>query len=303
MNDISIKPLVTVVIPTYNHAKYLGKALQSIFDQTFCNWEIIVVDNYSKDGTNLVLEEFKDSRLRTIQINNKGCIATSRNIGILNARGEWIAFLDSDDFWSPSKLEECLDVSQDVDLVYHRMICYQYSGDHSVNLVGKLDARDVSSNPLETLKKYGPSLTTSAIMVKKISIDEVGAFDEDQNLIGGEDFDLWLNLAKNNCKFGMLNKYLGYYLVGGSHVTSAKRVGNIIAYISSKHFPGTIKNRPNWMHKSILASHLKMHSYQDFSRYLCQMFRELSLVNNIKTFSLILRTLILRKVFSIRTIN
>jgi glycosyltransferase involved in cell wall biosynthesis len=303
MNDISIAPLVTVVIPTYNHAKYLGKALQSVFDQTFFNWEIVVIDNYSDDDTNLVLEEFKDSRLRTIQINNKGCIATSRNIGILNARGEWIAFLDSDDFWVPSKLEECLNASQGFDLVYHKMTCYQYSGDHSLRAVGKLDARDVSNNPLKTLKKYGPSLTTSAIMVKKISIDEVGGFDEDQNLVGGEDFDLWLNLAKNSCKFSMLDKYLAYYLVGGSHMTSARRAVKIISYLSSKHFPGPIKNRPNWMHKSMLVSHLKTHSYQDFSKYLWQMVKELSLANNLITLSLIFRTLVLGKVFRTRTIN
>jgi glycosyltransferase involved in cell wall biosynthesis len=301
MNNNLVKPQVTVIIPTYNHAKYLGNALQSVFDQTFSNWEIIIIDNNSTDSTNIVLESFKDSRLRTLQVNNMGCIATSRNIGIHNARGEWIAFLDSDDYWSPSKLKECLNVSDGVDLIYHEMLCYQFTEKPSV--CGKLGSRNITSNPLEILKKHGPSLTTSAIIVKKNLVDQVGGFDEDLRLVGGEDFDLWLRLAKCNCKFRMIEKYLGYYLIGGGmHVTTAKRSVSLIDYLSLKHFSGPIKNRPNWMHKSMLASYLKMNSHKDFYRYLWLMLRQVSLVNNLISLSLILRTFILKKIFNIVTI-
>ena len=90
-------PLVSVVIPTYNHARYLARALQSVLDQTYTNWEAIVIDNHSTDNTDEVMASFADSRITLLKIHNNGVIAASRNIGIRAANSEWITFLDSDD--------------------------------------------------------------------------------------------------------------------------------------------------------------------------------------------------------------
>ena len=98
-------PFVSVVIPTYNHAKFLGRALQSVLDQTYPSWEALVIDNHSQDDTNEVVKSFDDPRIRLLKIHNHGVIAASRNLGMREANGEWIAFLDSDDFWYPKKLE------------------------------------------------------------------------------------------------------------------------------------------------------------------------------------------------------
>jgi len=114
------KSLVSVVIPTYNHARFLGRALQSVLDQTHFKWEVIVVDNYSTDNTDEVMAKFSDSRIRHLKIHNKGVIAVSRNMGVREAKGEWVAFLDSDDWWTKTKLEECLHRAHEAfDLVYH----------------------------------------------------------------------------------------------------------------------------------------------------------------------------------------
>jgi teichuronic acid biosynthesis glycosyltransferase TuaG len=301
--NTNINPLVSVIIPTYNHSKYLSRILSSVFYQTYKRFEIIVVDNHSTDKTSQILDAFSSPLLRVIKISNDGCIAKSRNIGALNAKGEWIAFLDSDDYWAPTKLEDCMAGRESHEVLYHKMLCYEFSKSKSIFISGQLGARDISKNPFENLRDKGPALTTSAIMVKKTSFFEVDGFDENPNLIGGEDFDLWLRLAKNRCKFKMINKFLGFYLVGGVHITSAYRTKKIIEYLASKHLDGSIKYRPNWMHKSMLASLLKTHSYQEFTKYLLQIYRELSLANNLIVLYLILRTLILRKVFSIRTIN
>ena len=107
MSNIST-PLVTVVIPTYNHARYLGRALQSVIDQTYTNWEVVVIDNHSMDDTDEVITSYADPRINYLKIHNHGVIATSRNAGIRAAKGEWIAFLDSDDIWYPNKLHECI---------------------------------------------------------------------------------------------------------------------------------------------------------------------------------------------------
>ena len=98
--NLKSKPFVSVVIPTYNHAKFLGKALESVIYQTYRNWEVIVIDNKSTDGTRQVIENYKDPRIQYFKISNDGIIAKSRNLGINVAKGEWIAFLDSDDWWT-----------------------------------------------------------------------------------------------------------------------------------------------------------------------------------------------------------
>ena len=88
-----LSPFVSIVIPTYNHANFLGKALESVITQTFTNWEAIVVDNQSTDHTSQVISKFNDHRIKYIKISNYGIIAKSRNLGINVAKGEWIAFL------------------------------------------------------------------------------------------------------------------------------------------------------------------------------------------------------------------
>ena len=112
--------LVSIVVPTYNHSIYLKRALESIINQTYENWEVIVIDNHSTDNTFEVVANFKNNRIKYLQVHNKGIIAISRNIGIKSANGEWIAFLDSDDWWTRDKLEICIQsINEKVDFIYH----------------------------------------------------------------------------------------------------------------------------------------------------------------------------------------
>ena len=91
-------PLISIVIPTYNRSLFLERSIKSIINQTYQNWEIIVIDNNSTDDTDLVLEKYKEKKILIKKINNEGIIAKSRNLGIKLAKGEYIAFLDSDDW-------------------------------------------------------------------------------------------------------------------------------------------------------------------------------------------------------------
>ena len=123
--SVDPNPLISVVIPTYKHAHLIGRALKSVINQTYTNWEIIVVDNHSPDETDQVVQSFLDSRIRLLKIHNKGIIATSRNMGIREAKGEWIAFVDSDDWWVSNKLQECVaHITKDVDLIYHELYLF-----------------------------------------------------------------------------------------------------------------------------------------------------------------------------------
>jgi glycosyltransferase involved in cell wall biosynthesis len=86
-------PVISVVIPTYNRANDLKRALKSVQVQTFTNWEVLIVDNHSVDNTDQVVSDFNDSRIKLFKIHNNGVIAASRNVGIREASGAYIAFL------------------------------------------------------------------------------------------------------------------------------------------------------------------------------------------------------------------
>ena len=101
-------PLVSVVIPNYNRAADLRRALRSVVRQTWRQWEALVVDNHSTDNVAQVIEEFQDRRIRMLSVHNHGVIAVSRNVGVTNAAGAYVAFLDSDDWWAPRKLRPAL---------------------------------------------------------------------------------------------------------------------------------------------------------------------------------------------------
>lgn len=98
-------PLVSVIVTTYNRKELLKETIDSILSQTFTDFELIVVDNYSNYDFIEYIKSFNDLRIRPFQNQNNGIIAINRNIGINNARGEYIAFCDDDDLWKPNKLK------------------------------------------------------------------------------------------------------------------------------------------------------------------------------------------------------
>ena len=121
MNQLSSRdPLVSIVIPTYNRAFCIERAISSIINLTLTDWELIVVDNNSTDNTDEVVNNFLDDRISIAKIDNNGIVAKSRNLGIKLASGTYVAFLDSDDWWLPNKLEISLHrLELGSDLVYH----------------------------------------------------------------------------------------------------------------------------------------------------------------------------------------
>lgn len=98
--------LVSVIMPSWNTAKYIGDSIQSVIDQTYQNWELIIVDDCSTDNTDDVVASFNDSRIKYFKNSKNSGAALTRNRALREAVGEWIAFLDSDDLWKPEKLEK-----------------------------------------------------------------------------------------------------------------------------------------------------------------------------------------------------
>lgn len=100
-----IDGLVSIIMPSWNTARFIGDSIQSVIDQTYNNWELIIVDDCSTDETDDIINRFDDIRIKYLKNENNSGAALTRNRAIREARGEWIAFLDSDDLWKPEKLE------------------------------------------------------------------------------------------------------------------------------------------------------------------------------------------------------
>ena len=98
------KIFFSVVIPTFNMESFLRKSIKSVLNQSYKNFEIIVIDNFSKDNTKKLIKNFKNKKIKFFQIKNGGVIGKSRNLGIKKSKGNWIAFLDADDLWLKNRL-------------------------------------------------------------------------------------------------------------------------------------------------------------------------------------------------------
>ena len=217
-------PLISIVIPTYNHAKFIGKALKSVLDQTYKNWEAIVIDNHSTDQTKQILDNYTDPRIKYFKINNNGIIAKSRNLGIKKATGEWIAFLDSDDWWTEDKLEICFNnINNNIDFIYHDLEIINNQS-NSFFKGKKYKGRALNKPILLDLLiggiAEGNAIGNSSVIVRKNLLIKIGGISENVNLVASEDYNTWLRIAQITDKFKYLKKKLGYYLI---HNASAQK--------------------------------------------------------------------------------
>ena len=219
-NNIQMDSLVSVVIPTFNHASFLEKALQSVLDQTYPCWEVLVVDNHSQDNTDEVVKSFNCPNIRLLKIHNHGVIAASRNLGMREAKGDWISLLDSDDFWYPGKLET--------------LMAFVKLGDtHDVLSNDELKV-DIKKNK-KRITRYGPyegdfykalltggnRLSPSATMIRHDFLVKHGiTFNESQNYISVEDYGFWLDLARAGARFKFIHEVLGEYIIHGANISS-----------------------------------------------------------------------------------
>ncbi len=202
------EPSVSVVIPTYNMRIFVGEAINSVLRQTYQDFEIVVVDDGSTDGTRELVSHFQsDKRVRYVYQDNRG-LAGARNRGIRESHGQTIAFLDADDLWLPAKLEkqmQTLGTNPDVDVVY----CAFRPIDTAGNVLFlNYDLRIIRPSLYEELMYRNVIAGSgSSVLVRAKCFAEVGLFDE--NLLACEDLDMWRRLALAH-KFSFLDDVLVY---------------------------------------------------------------------------------------------
>ena len=191
-------PKVSVIIPCYNYGRYLARAVDSVLSQTFSDFELLVVDDASTDDTALVAQGYADRKLLRLirRKQNKG-LSAARNLGMENATGEYLVFLDADDTIAPEKLArqvEFLDKHTAAALVYSD-VEYVDEAKHATRYFpgvlaryGKLPQGDVFEELLS-----GNFMTVNSVMVRASCVAAAGLFDE--NLRAMEDWDMWLRIC------------------------------------------------------------------------------------------------------------
>jgi glycosyltransferase involved in cell wall biosynthesis len=231
-------PQVSVIIPAYNRAKILPRAINSILSQTFQDFEIIVVDDCSKDNTDEVVRQYDDPRIRyTKHIQNKGGSA-ARNTGIKEARGEFIAFLDSDDEWLPNKLDKQINrfnqINGDCGLIYTYLEIVDREGNFLKN-----HCVDSDGEVLKDLLVANFIASTSSIIVKKKYMDQIGGFDTEMKSC--QDWDLYIRLSQV-CQIFCIPEPLTKHYVD----ESANRISNDKSSVIKGHLRIQEKFRQNY---------------------------------------------------------
>lgn len=239
-------PLVSVIIPTYNRATDLKRAINSVIDQTYGNWEIVVVDNHSTDNTDDTIAKFNNRGIKVLKISNNGIIAASRNMGIANANGNLVAFLDSDDWWANDKLAICIAaIENGYDLVYHDMIIYK-AANKIFKQIRKTN-RALGIPCFNDLLVNGNPIFNSSVVARKDIIMKSGMFDENPGLVAIEDFDLWLRIAKHTDRSFKVDKQLGWYYCGSGNTTSAARTVKALDCFSEKYREDIVESKGSGM--------------------------------------------------------
>ncbi len=188
-------PFVSVIIPACNAEAVLAEALGSVRHQSFPNYEVLIVDDGSTDRTGEVAQRFAgaDPRFRLFQQANGGCPA-ARNTALRQARGEWIAFLDADDVWLPTKLERQFQLLED-DPKANFLFANYYVWNGRVDLIPRYSRRSKfpEGEVLHRLRDWNV-FGTSTVVVQRQTLERVGHFDPE--LQNGQDWDLWLRIAE-----------------------------------------------------------------------------------------------------------
>lgn len=197
----------SVIIPLYNKAPYAEKSVRSVLAQTFTDYELIVVDDGSTDGSPDVIRAVLNGTSAVVASQTNQGVSVARNNGIVMAKGDYICFLDADDWWSPAFLEEMDEFIKD----------YPEAGIYGVNYYyvknGRSQSRiDIPTGYIDYFAEYAKimqmPITSISVAIPRGVFDEVGYFRPELKL--GEDFDLWLRIAFKH-KVAFLNSRLAYY--------------------------------------------------------------------------------------------
>ncbi|NCJ07299.1 glycosyltransferase [Synechococcales cyanobacterium C] len=249
-------PQVSIVIPAYNAMLFLPETLESVWQQTFQDYEVLVVNDGSTDDLEHWLEAQNNPRLYWINQPNQGQ-GVARNHGILQTSGEYIAFLDADDLWEPTKLAQQVDY-----LNQHKTVGLVYTWTALIDNEGQFTGRVIQSHVEGRV--WRSFLTQNWIgcgsnpLIRRACFDEVGMFDLSPGIRGSEDWDMWLRLCQR-FQFGLIKAPLVKYRLSETSISrDCDRMWCASRVVIEKQF----------LTASIDQLHLRGHSYSACALYL-----------------------------------
>lgn len=216
-----MQPKVSVIIPTYNSAPFIVATIRSVLDQTYDNYEVIIVDDGSTDDTLQVVNDFVSSScdfVDKILVFSKpnGGPASARNLAIRNSTGQYIAFLDGDDLWTPNKLTEqvkFLECHPEVGMTFAEAVVF-------IEQSGQKEFRETIGYTGNTSFCYlllGDHIPNSTVMIRRECVDKIGLLNESRELVAVEDYEYWLRLARSFPIKGIA-KQMAFYRVHGNNL-------------------------------------------------------------------------------------
>ena len=222
--------LISVVIPVFNAQEYIENTVDSVINQEYKNWELIIIDDCSTDDSLSIVEtKYKSNKkIEIIKLErNSGGPAKPRNIGIKNSNGDFIAFLDQDDIWDNDKLRICCNsICDNVDFIYHDMRVVA-ENDYSVKQK-ILPSRQLEQPVLIDLLINDNAILNSSAMVRRSLLVKIGDINESKKMIASEDYNTWLRIAKITDNFLYIPKVLGSYFVHSSGASNKDMYSSVI---------------------------------------------------------------------------
>lgn len=250
-------PLISVVIPAFKARNYLAQSLESVAAQTYRPLELLVIDDCSPEPIDDIIAEYEAIResppVRVIRHERNGGLGASRNTGIKEAKGEYIALLDHDDLWAPSHVSSLFKsaTGNRADLAFCSSKQFREDPDDELGYWGPYEGELEGSMDLAILGRS--FITPSATLIKRSLLLEVDGFDTDPKVHMCEDQDLWLRLLKRGAKFTHVSDSTAYYRKHSEAATS--RPGYMAfqsAYVVERHVRSV--NGP-WFRKQTILAH------------------------------------------------
>lgn len=202
--------LVSIVTPAYNAARFIGESINSVLAQTYPHWEMIIVDDCSKDNTRELVEQYtqKDPRIRLLKQSKNGGPALARDMAIQAAKGRYIAFLDTDDLWLPTKLEDQLKFMEE------KVAAISFTGFRRMTEIGDVVGRLI---PVPDYLTYSQSLKNTALATSTVVVDRETTGPLEMKEAPCDDFVLWSDILNRGfVAYGLKKELMRYRVVSSS---------------------------------------------------------------------------------------
>lgn len=294
-------PLVSVVIPAFNAAGTIKETIDSVLEQSYQDFEIIVVNDNSTDSTEAIIKEYDDPRIKLFA-HKAGSASKSRNKGVQNALGKYIAFLDADDVWLPTKLEMQLQALQEVSTA-KVAYCWVDCIDEEGKFLRKSNRFSESGDVYEEMLVHNFLGNGSNPLILKETFSEIGGFDE--SLPNAEDWDLYLKLAQDH-HFAAASSALVLYRISYSSKSFKNLLKSEASYsklmaeacarrpdsasiLVKKGFPGYYEYIVRKALKNPCGGQRRVIAFKLLSRFI---FKRLGLLSNIQTKAKLLKLIV-----------